>query len=1079
MLYAHQIITYIKSLCNLHPALVLNMEILSGKQFEKDLKDLELVQLLKPLNSALSQIEYSQNLSQSALSVYKQLITTLLKFSSRPDEEIQLLLSLCLFQVLRLIAPKDIFTKKQVKSLFESTCKATFFLQHPTNPSYQLLNHLLELIISITASALASKHKLYTVLIKFIENCLEFISIGCEIITESLVLDNIRLILEEVSELSDSFLVPILLSVKKEYKKTSRYRISTNLLTTKNSVIRNAFANYIEAVFLQVKSKNINSGILNDKYEIAYKLYKINYEYLINLFSSLPELLQNKKNEKLVKMIGKIAACKKSTLAWAHSHLFSEFLKLFASEQEETRIFMLDFACKYCKNHWNNSQICVGVVEYVTVRLKDTSERIRAHALKALKAMAQYIELPKKTVDEICERVKDVKKKVRKSALEVMFTLYKSKRLSEHLRNDPQKSRYLKIIERIFLFLKSFADFDEQMTIVDFLEELISESYYPEDQANVVLTIFEDLSEESRKTFGNIFVFKAFWAKHLEKTLESEDADSLSIFCGNLKLGIFNCKIKSSLKSSTGEIFEILSNEETRILIKKILVTQNYTEKKDLIRTLKEHLNTNQSGYLQLKSKCLYTLIRQEHIPYYLNKIEILPIIAKSFPQFIESHLSDIVLQLDKSEKQAEILLTLSVFDIKKYDWEEKIEEKLLVLSEIGPYSGAQSGRKLIKNMKLSFIEQLATTLIDIASTQELIIIQLLFLKQIVKYWPTVTEKLKQDLKNLAYLVCENPDLQIEAKCQGIILLHSLIKYCGFYRQAIFVYIRKIGFNLESFYKKKVKKDSELTNNEEFTFRVRCFKSLLGLLNISEMKSMLNCKTLTCLAYAALSPMYSNTICDLIQKNIYDKFNIPPPLLSVLALQLASSDSRPVKDALLQVFQRMKKNSIERSEQGQGGMAQPEIYLPYILYIISKCRVSEKSYKVVLMNYVKCLFSCDGIDVNYLMYLLRQLRKFSIEGKNVKCDVWTAPSKHLELEKLCDEVTLIISQNYLPDMFQEVQCKVLIPSEFFVKKIGVTSPDQVKYGVDEKGSEVRKRGRDTTPGKKEFNMFNNQSSSYL
>ena len=1055
------------------------MEILSGKQFEKDLKDLELVQLLKPLNSELSQIEYSRNLSQSALSVYKQLIATLLKFSSRPDEEIQLLLSLCLFQILRLVAPKDIFTKKQVKSLFESTCKATFFLQHPTNPSYQLLNHLLELIISITATALVTKHKLYTVLVKFIENCLEFISVGCEIITESLVLDNIRLIIEEVSELSDSFLVPILLSVKKEYKKTSRYRISTSLLATKNSVIRNAFADYIESVFLQVKSKNINSGILNDKYEIAYKLYKINYEYLINLFGSLPELLQNKKNEKLVKMIGKIAACKKSTLAWAHSHLFSEFLKLFESEQEETRLFMLDFACKYCKNHWNNSQICVGVLEYVTVRLKDSSEKIRASALKTLKIMALYIELPKKTVDEICERVKDVKKLVRKSALEVMFTLYKSRRLSKQTRKDPQKSRYLKIIERIFLFLKSFADIDEQLTIVDYLEELVSESFYPEDQADIVLAIFEDLSQESRKTFGNIFVTKAFWSRHLEKTLESDDTDSLSIFCGNLKLSIFNCKIKSSLKSSTGEVFEMLNNEETRILIKKILACPNYTEKKDLIKTLKETSKTNQSGYLQLKSRCLNIMVSQEQIPFYLNRIEFLPIIAGSFPQLIDSYLSDIVSRLDESDQKPHILLILSVFDIKKYDWEEKIEEKLLVLSEVGPYSEAQSGRKLIKNMKLSFIEQLASKLIDIASTQELINIQLLFLKQIVKCWPTVAEKLKQDLKNLAYLVCESPDLQIEAKCRGIILLHSLIKYCGFFRQAIFAYIRKIGFNLVSFFKKRVKKDSELTNNEEFILRVRCFKSLLGILNISEMKSMLNCKTLTCFAYAALSPVYSNTIFDLIQKNIYDKFNIPPPLLSVLALQLASSDSRSVKDALLQVFQRMKKNSIERNEQGQGGMAQPEIYLPYILYIISKCRVSEKSYKVILLNYVKCLFSCEGIDVNYLMYLLKQLKKFSIEGKNVKSDVWTAPSKHLELEKLCDEVTLIISQNYLPDMFQEVQCKVLVPSEYFVKKIGMTSPDQVKYGVDDRGSEARKRGRDTTPGRKEFNMFNNQSSSYL
>lgn len=285
------------------------------------------------------------------------------------------------------------------------------------------------------------------------------------------------------------------------------------------------------------------------------------------------------------------------------------------------------------------------------------------------------------------------------------------------------------------------------------------------------------------------------------------------------------------------------------------------------------------------------------------------------------------------------------------------------------------------------------------------------------------------------------------------------------------MYIRKIGFNLASFYKKKMRKESELTTSQESTLRIRCFKSLLGILNMSEMKSLLNCKTLTCFAYAALSNTYSSTVCNLIQNNIFYKSNIPPPLLAVLALQFSKNDCRTAKDAVVQVFQKMKQNSVDRSENGNCGRVQPEIYFPYVLYVIVKCRVSEKSYKAVLGSYVKCLFSCEGVDVNYLMFLLKQLKKFTVEGKSVRSDVSYAQSKHLELENICDEVISILVQNYLPENFQETQCKVLIPSTFFVKKVGMTSPDQVKYRLDEKGSESRRREIDVTPAKS-INMFN-------
>ena len=259
------------------------------------------------------------------------------------------------------------------------------------------------------------------------------------------------------------------------------------------------------------------------------------------------------------------------------------------------------------------------------------------------------------------------------------------------------------------------------------------------------------------------------------------------------------------------------------------------------------------------------------------------------------------------------------------------------------------------------------------------------------------------------------------------------------------------------------------TEDQIKDLRGSCLKSLFSIiLKNSEHKSLLDCKTLCFIGQACTNSYFSTIIGSILIKNIYKRSTLLPQLLSILGLLLQTSENKQYKDALIQVFKKMKENAEDQTDSENKLKLQPESFTPYLFFVIAKCNLQFKLCHNVLNSYLACLFkSHEKIDFNYLMFVAKQLQKFSVAGKTVNTELNELPSTGIELEKILNEFCLILAQNYIPKDYVENYCKVLIPTSYFFKQKQWLSPD---LNVKEGSSGLKRRLVDTSPNHKQFKM---------
>ena len=254
-------------------------------------------------------------------------------------------------------------------------------------------------------------------------------------------------------------------------------------------------------------------------------------------------------------------------------------------------------------------------------------------------------------------------------------------------------------------------------------------------------------------------------------------------------------------------------------------------------------------------------------------------------------------------------------------------------------------------------------------------------------------------------------------------------------------------------------------------FALKCIGSIISLLRVSEYKTLLDPKTLICLSQASLNPDYQQPLISILLKDIYERSRLLPPLLSILGLLLLSNESTKIKEALLQVFKNMKANSKEQQNEEIKLKLQPETYTPYLFFVIAKCNLQMKACSKVLSGYLKCLSLCDkNIDINYLIYLSNQLQKMSVTGKNIISDIFQTSGTGLELERICNEFSLILVENYIPADYAQTSTKLLIPSAYFIKikEARLSTPVELKKKLD--GTPALKRNPEDSPKQKKFKI---------
>lgn len=1037
------------------------MDILSGNSIDSNLTEQVLANNLRTLSAELAGLGKSPQVASEDLEKYKTVISNLFKSFQNAEKENILLVVCCVMDILRLVAPVEILSTSQAKKLFGLLCDCFFFLKNPEKSTYPQILHILRVLVDTSGCALVAKTSNAGILVKVLNNMLESVVANCGHTAEQLISENIRIILEEISEVTDVFITPILLCLAKEFKQHPKGRICSAVLFKANFSVKSYISTYLHDLFFtQAHSKG---QIHTRKFKIAYSIYKINHDYLISILCGISQLFQSKDTGKVVKLVGKIASCKKSTLFSSNSHLFKAFLQLFEDKLEKIRVQMVGFILRFFKNHGEKKELMKEIKKLAVARLRDSSSKVREIVIKNICKGIQFVNMSKSVILKICERMRDVKLIVRQTALEELARIYYQKCVHLYVFSNGKEEDYRGIIDEIVKIFRVSTG-EEQGNVVDAIEEVVIPlSLNAEQRGKALVCIVEDLSRNAKIVFGEIFKCKHFWAEVLESTLKSLNFnEALEVFCGNLKSPMQSLHIKNNLKLFSQPHVQLFETPEVKTLFLTLCSNSEYSEKcfayQNAKSLINQHPQSVKTAFSQIKSRCFSLLICPDQIEHIITNYEIMDIISQSYPELLSPHLDKMIEELPRTSHKNQIFELISNANIQENANYKMIETAILsTFLESEDEDEVKAAGKVLKKMKLKFVKKIFAIACENS--------QLSVLKEIIKYLPGVVESHKDTMKALVISLITSKDSDINEKCAAVRLLKSLIKYMGLAPVKLFKYLRKLCMNLH----KTLPESSNFSESEDLQFRTACLKSLLSLLCVPEYKSLLDYKALCCFAHCALNTDLQPAIGGILIKNIYEKPNLSPNLLSIIGLLLISNDAKIYKDAIIKVFKKMKEISLEQTDENIKAKLQPETYTAYLLYVLIKCNVQIKTCNAIIANYLKCLHqSHASIDVNYLVNLGERLKKCEVVGKRIESEIYTVKDIRGDLENVCNEFCLVVAENYIIKDFVEMDCRVLIPSAYFAKSRGgrISSPNGSARKIE--GTPKSRRAPNSSPRHKEF-----------
>ncbi|OMJ66558.1 hypothetical protein SteCoe_36555 [Stentor coeruleus] len=1048
------------------------MEFLSGNLSEQDLSTQELKTKLKNLNKILAGFNNLTSLSKSQDGEFKNFILDLLTICKNQDSEIKLLVCCCFVDTLRIVAPVEILSANQIKKIMNLICESLEYLNEPGESTFPQILHVLRILADTSSLILVVRSNNISVLIKFIEKALSEVAENCGHTAEMLLAENFRVILEEMNEISDSCIIPILRCLDKVYKNKAKFRICYSVFAKCNSHVRNFISNYMTTLFIEnSNNKTVKKTLFAEKYYIAYIIYNIKHDYLIGVLCSISELMKNKNSTKLLKMVSKIASCKKTSLYNTNSHLFNEFLKHFNSPDEEIRILLITFTEKFIINNREVSDIISKLIKLTEKKLSDPNEKVRIKTIITLSHISILINLKESLILSLCERLQDIKKSIRKLTLEELSKVYKIKCSNTYAIENLKDSVYSHIIDHIVLLFTS-SEPDEQNYIVNALEDIaIDINLTTVQRVKSFCCMVEDLSDKGKEELEKILICKKYWGDLLMNFLSNEiNPESVENFSGVMKLGFMQMGHRAQ-KCSSGPVYDVLSDADLYHKLKIMCGNSSYEEKSSMLNDVKGYIENTKpnlaEGFSQIKSRCLNFFITIDQIPLVLQNFQVLSLIGRCFPNYVIDHMSQILSFVTIESAKIPILKLLQKIQVRIFPFHTAVEEFLDEIFNSGTIEQLEQAAKVIKNMDENYAEKLyKNSLESNDKSLDAILSFLLKLKKLGKFFPEIGEKYKFKIKKLACDILEDKTSSIEFRVLSVGIIKNLIKYIGAFREGLFKYLRKLCVNMRRFFEKRVKANIdeclESIDYQVYLRKVVC-KAKLSILAHPDCKLLLTHDSLTCLSLFSQSPIYSDYLAELLYNNLYKKSTMLPPLLSILGLLLPSNNKK-CKDTLTQVLRKMKIRAEEQDSPDNKLKLMPEAYLPYLLFTLSRIKATDKTIGAVITGYLKCLLSShNNIDVGYLLFVSNQLKKFKTLGKEVKTDIVVLPDKNADLEKICSDFVSFLIKNNADKEIGPEPVKVLIPTTYFEKQDRSKFNSEYKSLNDDNKSGLKRKVVETSP----------------
>lgn len=404
-------------------------------QLTRPNKDL-LLRSLRQAASALSQMEppslhetsKKQEAAKNIEDATKPLRKSIIKngLHKHGDKEVRLLVSICVSEVFRILAPEPPFEDKYLRDIFRLILSVFVELADATSPYFSKRVKILETV---------ARCKCFVIMLDI--DCpdlvLEMFKIFFSVVREhhqQSLFNDISSIMSDIvnEEASQSIIDVILQNLVKEGKNASAAsNLAVSLIQQCEEKLEPSVCGFLTSCFLD--GDVVQSELKESYHDITFKIFQCAPQMLLAVIPSLTQELQTDQVDvriRAMNLTGKLLALPDHHVVQRYPNLFVEFLKRFSDKSAEVRVCALQCA-KACYLANPSGTEAFEILNALEQRLLDFDDRVRMQAVIAAsditKSNMKFV--PPKLISETSERLRDKKICVRKKALQKLIEVYR------------------------------------------------------------------------------------------------------------------------------------------------------------------------------------------------------------------------------------------------------------------------------------------------------------------------------------------------------------------------------------------------------------------------------------------------------------------------------------------------------------------------------------------------------------------------------------------------------------------------------------------------------------------------------
>ncbi|KAI3777313.1 hypothetical protein L1987_47113 [Smallanthus sonchifolius] len=387
-------------------------------------KDL-LVKLLRQAANALPKLKTQSDMLKPAI---KPLSDSLLKhgFLKQKDKDVRLLVSICVCEILRILAPNPGFSDADFRGIFQLLLGMFGELADTKSPYYSRRVELLETIAKFNF-------------------CVIMLDIGCEDLVLKMFGIFFGVIRKEHSSNvfgamssimsiifqekgSQALLEVILRSLLKDRKDTTQasFQLAVSVIEVCCQALEPFVCRFLNRCILDRDS--VNSELKESYHAIIFEIFQRAPQMLIAVLPNITqELLTDQVDVRItaIKFVGKLFSIPGRHVAQEYHHLFIEFINRFSDKSAAVRLNAVLCAKSFYLFNPPGEE-STAVLSALEGRLLDFDDKVRTQAVAVVCDLAKsnLRPVPPEMITQAAKRLRDKKVSVRKKVLQMLLDVY-------------------------------------------------------------------------------------------------------------------------------------------------------------------------------------------------------------------------------------------------------------------------------------------------------------------------------------------------------------------------------------------------------------------------------------------------------------------------------------------------------------------------------------------------------------------------------------------------------------------------------------------------------------------------------